>query len=164
MRDGGTLLADHILGLHGFLAERKIRTMMWADMLLYRPEHHCRNGLRTGAWRAIERIPRDIVMFDWCYWPVPSYASSEYLLQAGFSVAGATWHIPRAVAEFARYGAERKLFGMCATTWSNPTFRSIPVVCTLMAGRLFRRPFDGPWEVIRDEAEAQAYRLARQMV
>ncbi len=161
-RDGGLLLAEHVLGLHAFLADRKVRAMMWADMLLYRPEHHTQNGLRTGSWRAIERLPRDIVMFDWCYWPVKGYDTSIYLKGEGFSVVGVTWHIPKAVADFTRFGAEQKLAGMCATTWANPTFRSIPVVCTLMAGRLFRRPFDGPWEAIRDEAEAQAFRLARQ--
>jgi hypothetical protein len=159
-RDGAELLGRLIRTLHGFLAGRRVRTMMWADMLFYRPEHNSQNGRRTGAWRAIRELPRDIVLFDWSYFPVPSYGSTEYLLGEGFPVVGATWHIPQAVASFARYGAARGLDGLCATTWAPPTFRAIPAICTLMAGRLFRRPFEESWLRVRDDAEAMAFRLA----
>jgi hypothetical protein len=158
--DGGELFADHILGLHAHLATQGLEVMMWADMLFHRPEHNTVNGLRTGMWRAIDRLPRDIIMIDWVYSPVPAYGGTEYLLETGFRVMGATWHTPRAIADFSRYAAQRNLYGMCQTVWSGPTLREWPMVCVLLGGKYFQNPRLTEFDQTVAEAKALALELS----
>ena len=161
--DGGTLFADHILGMHAHLKERGLEVMMWADMLLHRPEHNSLNGQRPGTWKAIDRLPRDIIMIDWVYMPVKEYGGSTYLLEKGFRVMGATWHHPRAVPEFSRFAVSHGLYGMCETTWSAPTYRDLPMVCVLLAGKYFQRPDIANDEQGTSEARARAAALDAKM-
>ena len=158
--DGGALFADHVLGMHAHLKRRGLETTMWADMLLHRPEHNMVHGLRPGTWKAIDRLPRDIVMIDWVYTPVKRYGGAEYLMKEGFRVTGATWHHPKAVEEFSRFAVSRGLHGMCATTWTAPVYRDLPLVCVLLAGKYFQTPAAGPHERIVNEAHALAAALA----
>jgi hypothetical protein len=99
-------------------------------------------------------------MMDWVYGPVSAYGGSEYLLGHGFEVMGATWHHPRAVAEFATYAARRGLTGMCATTWATPSLREWPLACVLLAGKYFQDPFSPVYDQAHDQAHALAASLA----
>ena len=159
-RDGARLFADHVNALHDWLEGQGIGCTMWADMLLYEPAHNTTNGLRAGTWRAIDELPRDIVMIDWVYAPVKAYGGSDYLRQKGFRVMGATWHDPRAIPGFARYAAQSGLYGMCQTTWAPPRAREIPLVCVLVAARLFADPSAGPYDQVLQEAQALALRAS----
>lgn len=157
--DGGALFAEHILGLHAHLRSRRQEVIMWADMLLHQPEHNTVNGLRTGMWRAIDRLPRDILMIDWVYSPVKAYGGTEYLLRHGFPVMGATWHTPAAIVEFSRYAAERRLAGMCQTMWSSQSFRDMPLACVLLAGKCFAHPAGLDTDGTQFESQALARSL-----
>lgn len=158
--DGGELFAEHIIRLHEHLAARGQEVMMWADMLLYREEHNCTNGARTGMWRAIDRLPRDIIMIDWVYSPVAAYGSTTYLLDKGFRVMGGLWHQPRAIAEFSRFAAQQGLYGMCQTSWASPSVRDWPMVCVLLAARYFGDPTLADDALVLAEARALAAALA----
>jgi len=156
--DGGELFADHILGLHEHLTKQHQEVMMWADMLLYKPEHNFIHGLRTGMWRAIDRLPRDIIMIDWEYSPVKAYGGTEYLRDNGFRVMGATWHNPRAIAEFSRYAAQTGLYGMCQTLWAGPILQELPAICLFLGGKYFAEP--ALTDHARAQAEAKAFATA----
>jgi|GEM_PF-1526836 len=156
--DGGELFADHILGLHEHLIGQGQEVMMWADMLFYKPEQNFVHGLRAGMWRAIDRLPRDIIMIDWEYSPVKSYGGTEYLRDKGFRVMGATWHDPRAIAEFSRYAAQTGLYGMCQTLWAGPTLRELPAACLFLGGKYFAEP--ALTDHARVMAEAKAFATA----
>jgi hypothetical protein len=119
------LLADDVIHIHGWLAERGIRTLMWGDMLL----DHDRWGA-TGAansenpfWRsgetasAIEQLPRDVVILDWHYSDADDYPTVRYFHDHGFPVWGVGWYEAHAGVALARsvkrYGGE----GMLGSDW-----------------------------------------------
>jgi hypothetical protein len=153
-RDGGELFALHINGLHDVLKGQGVEMWMWADMLLHRPEHQCQHGLRTGAWKAVDLIPRDILMVDWIYHRVPCFGGSLYLQEKGFRAMGATWHMPENIRDWARFAVEHSLEGLMHTTWTAPAIRDVNLVCTLLAGRYFQDPRAPPPEQLIPEAEA----------
>jgi len=157
--DGGKLFADHINALYRRLATQGLEVMMWPDQLLYRPEHNAVNGLRTGMWRAIDALPREIIMIDWVYSPVAAYGGTDYLLEKGFRVMGATWHSPRAIADFSRFAAERNLYGMCQTVWADPILRDWPMIPVLVSGKYFMNPLLEDFAGIVEEAQALASAL-----
>ena len=157
--DGGALFADHINALYRHLANRGQEVIMWADMLLHKEAHNSVNGLRTGMWRAVDALPREIIMLDWVYSPVAAYGGSDYLLEKGFRVMGSTWHTPRAIADFTRYAVERDLYGMCQTTWANPTLRDWPAIPVLTSGKYFMNPALPDLAQAVSEAEALASAL-----
>ena len=159
--DGGVLFANHINGLYDHLAGRGMEVMMWADMLLYREEHNTINGLRTGTWKAIDQLPREIIMVDWVYTPVEAYGGTDYLLEQGYRVMGATWHMASVLPAYCRYAVERELFGMCQTTWSDVSVREWPMLVNLMAAKYFQNPLLENYEEALDEAKALATKLAR---
>ena len=160
-RDGGKLFALHVNQLHAFLKARGLEMMMWADMLLYKPEHQTMNGVRSGTWRAIDQIPRDIWMGDWVYQVVPDFGGSRYLREKGFRVMGATWHTPRNIRDWANFAKQQALAGMIHTTWTVPRIQDINMVCTLLAGKYFQNPAAPPVSDTEPEAEALALSLAR---
>lgn len=157
--DGGELFADHVTGLHAHITALGLEMMMWPDMLFADPRQNHVNGRRTGTWRAIDRLPRDIIMADWVYGVTRAYAGTEYLLEHGFRVLGATWNSPRAVADFSRFAADHDLYGMCATTWSGLLMNNWPLDCVLLAGKYFQDPYFPEFDRAAAEAIALAYAL-----
>ena len=78
-RDPADIYADDVIKIHDFLAERGIRTMLWADKIveITQPDgskwggaeyYYLRNGC-TGCvpatYKSIERIPKDIICINW---------------------------------------------------------------------------------------------------
>ncbi len=59
--DWPDIVADQAITFHDFLAQRNIRAMMWDDMLL--AEHN--GGAPYHTSRALERIPRDMLIANW---------------------------------------------------------------------------------------------------
>jgi hypothetical protein len=72
-RDPAQLFAQHATSLHDHLAEKHCRMWMWSDRLI--------DGKTTGllawqastnnTWRAIDMIPKDILICDWKYVDAP---------------------------------------------------------------------------------------------
>jgi len=88
-RDPAEIFAQHVTRLHDHLAEKGCRMWMWSDRLL--------DGKTSGllAWqasmnntaRAIDMIPKDIVICDWKYEDAPP--TPGYFAIKGFDVLAA---------------------------------------------------------------------------
>ena len=87
------IYADDLTKIHDWLAERGIRTMFWAEKVLdaigLNGEHFGGSELRErrpdgtleitrpATWRAIDRIPRDVIAHHW-YWSIAEYFDDEF--------------------------------------------------------------------------------------
>jgi len=160
--DGGELFANHILGLHEHITGQGLEMLMWPDMLLWEPRQNQINGLRTGTWRAIDRLPRDIILVDWIYGVVKEYVGTRYFLDHGFRVMGATWNEPLAVADYARFAADHQMYGMCATTWAGMLLPNWPLDCLLLGGKYFQDPYYPDFARAAEEAKTLAYVMAEE--
>lgn len=133
-REAAAIYADSVLRLHRFLGERKIRTMMWGDMLLKGDVTGVQDMVHGGMFHsagAIDRLPRDIVILD-CHYRQdnPEFRSSRHFIDKGFPVVGATFEDPRTTANFAGYLRREKegVMGMCATLWYRVQWRHFPAI------------------------------------
>jgi len=66
--------AAHVRRLHGLAADRGLRLGLWADML----------ALLPGA---IPGLPRDVIAYDWYYYPFPRRPRMELRNFAGYDLA-----------------------------------------------------------------------------
>jgi hypothetical protein len=120
------ILAADIVKIHDWLARRKVRTSMWSDMLLdykvWDKKVGAANSLNpyfnSGATHlALQRLPNDIMIFDWHYGAKSDYASVGYFRRNGFLVAGSPWYDPVAAKSLAasvkKYGGQ----GIITTDW-----------------------------------------------
>ena len=143
-RDRAELFAQEVRTLHDFLASRGLRMWMWGDRLI--------DGATTGIgkWeasmngtqRAIDLIPKDVVICDWHYETTPPTAG--YFALKGFDVILASWNRPEVAVEQAelifrlRAGNAAgpigpRLLGVMSTVWE-PTARFLPAFRALRAG------------------------------
>jgi len=130
-RDPAELFAQEVRTLRDFLHGRGVRLWLWGDRLL--------DGRTTGLgkWeaslnnthRAIDLVPKDIVVCDWHYEAAPPTAA--YFALKGFDVIACSWNRPAiAVAQAEQIGALRaapgentvrpRLLGVMATIWEAP--------------------------------------------
>lgn len=121
------VFADHVTRLHDHLAARGVRTMLWADMLLdparFRGACFAHSGCYGGAPdhfdRALDRLPRDIVLCDWHYEMAPEFPSLRHLQDSGFETI-ACGRFPVNMALLTRYALIHRtprFGGMMATLW-----------------------------------------------
>lgn len=113
-KDG--LYAEHMMRLHGMLAERQRQMMIWWH----------EEGFTESA---ADRLAKDIIVFDWHYGNQSSYPSIERLTRLGFTV----WATPAVtryysnrndfqetfgnIRGFLTAAAEAGLTGECTCTW-----------------------------------------------
>ena len=84
----------------------------------------------TGSHRAIDRVPKDIIMCDWHYempavyqrmgHPTP-FLSVRFFQEEGFRVLPAPWRNPKSATAFLRVAiqdATDKMLGVLFTGWS----------------------------------------------
>ncbi len=101
--------------------------MMWADMLLdprcFRDacfsQAGCSGGPPDHLDRALDRLPRDIVMCDWHFEPAREFPTIRYLQDVGFDTLGCSG-FPVNTALFTRYALAhrtRHFLGMMVTAW-----------------------------------------------
>ncbi len=128
-KDKAELFAGEVRLIHDHLADRGRSMWIWGDRLL--------DGKTTGigrweasynnTWRAIDMIPRDIVICDWHYErPDPSAA---YFAMKGLSVITCPWRNPRSavnqVEDMVRFRQNstkemsERFLGVMQTVWSN---------------------------------------------
>lgn len=108
--------AADVQKLHGFLRERGIRTMMWGDMLLggWNPGAP---GWRKAIARAIDSIPRDVMICDWHYGRARAYPSLEHFRQKGFEVIATPWYGRENNLYFAQAARDAGALGMIGSRW-----------------------------------------------
>lgn len=108
--------------LHGWLAKRGIRTMMWGDMLLGPGEgpDACHAASVAAANRLRSELPKDIVIADWHYVDVPPerMKSLDVLREAGFQTVASTWDRPGNIVNFAQAAVTKDAKGLLQTTWA----------------------------------------------
>jgi hypothetical protein len=95
---------------------------MWGDRLIDSAK------INYGHWeasanntaRAVDLIPRDIVICDWHYEPRVAYESVPMFLKKGFRVWPASWRNPEAAKALIDYSLKQKdpkMVGHLNTTW-----------------------------------------------
>ena len=121
-------LHDHLVG------EKGVEMLMWSDRLLdSKATGYGRwEASDTGSCRAIDLVPKDIIMCDWHY-EMPAvyqkmgqekeqpFPSVRFFQEKGFRVLPAPWRNPESAAAFlhvAKQGATDKMLGVLFTGWS----------------------------------------------
>lgn len=128
-KDRSVLFAGEVKALHDHLAEKNKKLYIWGDRLI--------DGRSTGigeweasyndTWRAIDMIPKDVVIFDWHYERADK--TPVYFAMKGLPVITCPWRTPESARQQVRdmvdFRAEstpemkERLLGICETTWSS---------------------------------------------
>lgn len=123
---GDVIFAEHVNQIHGFFASRGIRIMIWNDMLLEikeRYESSVNKRPMTNIYKAIDLIPKSIIILDWYHSKMPGYEfnSVDFFSKRGFPVIRSSFTSPDDIkfrcSEAA--GAGENVLGMLATLWYN---------------------------------------------
>ena len=128
--DPAVLFAGEVTTLHDHLAQKGRELWIWGDRLI--------DGKTTGigeweasynnTYRAVDLIPKDVVICDWHYERADQTA--PYFALKGFRVITCPWRIPSVgvtqVDDMVRYRSEStpemkdRFYGIVETTWSSP--------------------------------------------
>lgn len=121
-------LHDHVVG------QRGKEMLMWADRLVDAKGlgYDLWEGDTFGTYRALDKIPTDIILCDWHYERRSAYPSIKVFLERGFTVWPCSWRNPEAALDFLNAAkhdasslhAEQRLPGMLVTGW-NATGRTL---------------------------------------
>jgi len=123
-KDTGDLFAKAVNELHAHVVEKKgLEMMIWGDRLLdaASTSYGRWEASDTGSHRAIDLVPKDIIICDWHYNRRDDYPSIRLFQQKGFCVLPATWKKPQgavALIKNARKDATDKMLGILFTGWS----------------------------------------------
>ena len=132
-KDVGELFAKAVNELHDHLVgEKGVEMLMWSDRLLdSKTTGYGRwEASDTGSHRAIDRVPKDIILCDWHY-EMPAvyqrmgqekpFPSVQFFQEKGFRVLPAPWRNPESATAFlrvAKQGATDKMLGVLFTGWA----------------------------------------------
>jgi hypothetical protein len=128
--DKAKLFADEVILVRNHLKEKNRELWLWADRFL--------DGRSTGigyweasynfTWRAIDMVPKDIVMCDWHY-ERPDQ-TPIYFAMNGFRVITCPWRTPSTaviqsedMARWVKYATPEmkpRYYGMMQTCWTSP--------------------------------------------
>ena len=130
--DPAKLFAKAVNDIYGHLVkERGVKMLMWADRLIDGQEYDFGEWQSSynGTARAIDMIPKDIIMSPWHYEARPSYPSIPMFIAKGFDVLPASYLDTSAVKSLIDYSYEfagnDKMLGHMFTTWSVHTIDSL---------------------------------------
>ncbi|MBN2353750.1 MAG: family 20 glycosylhydrolase [Spirochaetales bacterium] len=120
---------DHVAGKRGK------EMFMWADRLIDAAaiDYGEFEAAKNGTHRAVDRIPKGIVLCDWHYKKRKTYPSLPMFLAKGFRVLPASWNDPAAVRSLVEYSLETNspaMLGHLCTLWLEraPGFSRAPQV------------------------------------
>ncbi len=117
------IFAKAINDYHKHIVDKhKIEMLMWGDRLIDSSK------INYGSWeasanntaKAIDLIPRDIIICDWHYELRAAYESVPMFLKKGFRVWPASWLKPEAAKSLIDYSLKQnnpKMVGHLNTTW-----------------------------------------------
>ena len=123
------LLLEHLLFLHGVLAEHRCRAIIWHDMFLELDREKWGDCVlldrnTPNPHEILDRLPRDIVLAVWHYhhpeepplgelcWPTAAHFAAK-----GFPVLLCPCFDERGIITMAEQAADTGLPGMLQTTW-----------------------------------------------
>lgn len=119
--------ADHYQKIYNICKKNDKKVMMYGDIILSHPE-------------ILERIPKDIIIVDWHYFPRFEYPSTQTFSEAGFNyiVSPTVWNFNASFPEsflaipnietLTRSGIENNSIGMINSCWGDygsETFREL---------------------------------------
>jgi hypothetical protein len=113
------LMLKNYRRLDGWLRKRKVRTIIWGDMLLERegpPSDHAASGAEARARRAA--LPRGALVADWHYNARGGFPSLELLQKDGLDPIACTWYQPMNIFRFALAAKKAGARGLLQTTWA----------------------------------------------
>lgn len=119
------LFLQDVTRVHNYLKQRGVATWMWGDMLISPAEFPNMNavgldGLVDGYSKDLRsRLPKDIVICDWHYFPDKEYPSLDAFQHDGFRVIAATWENEEAIGSFTKYAKTHNAYGVMDTIWYN---------------------------------------------
>ncbi len=132
-KDVGDLFAKVVNELHDHLVREKgVEMLMWSDRFLdSKTTGYGRwEASDTGSARAIDLVPKDIILCDWHY-ELPSvyqrmgqetpFPSVQFFQDKGFRVLPSPWRNPESATAFlevAQQNATEKMLGVLFTGWS----------------------------------------------
>jgi Glycosyl hydrolase family 20, catalytic domain len=123
-QDPGVLFAKAVNELHGHLVrKRRVEMLMWGDRLIDAAKYDYGEweAAKNGTAKAIDLIPKDIIICDWHYAVRESYPSIPMFVEKGFRVIPAGWENVDATRSFINYSRSQagpKMLGYMFTTWS----------------------------------------------
>ncbi len=125
--DPGKLLADWVTRLHDHLAQKGIETWMWGDRLISSAEcaHGPWDASNNGTHTARGKVPSDIVITDWHYYPWGRYPSVDIFAEAGHRIWPSCYNVPENATAFFDYAKEHDkghIAGIMMTVWSPVRF------------------------------------------
>jgi len=137
------ILHDHIVKEKGW------KMMMWGDRLNHAQEfgYHAWEGDIWDTWKAIDLIPKDIIIADWHYdMNEKGFAGIEAFLEKGFTVIPAGWRELKQARflldEALKYkksakekGCTGNMAGMMITCWSEVTNELLDTLLTSLKAR-----------------------------
>jgi len=121
--DHGDLFAEVINAYHSHLVKKRgVEMLMWGDRLLSRMEtgYSHWNADDKGMFRAIDRIPRDIIICDWMYQKLDRYPSIDIFQAKGFRTLSCGWNkveATEALIDYALRTRTDKYMGHICTVW-----------------------------------------------
>ena len=148
--------------LHDFFAERGIKTMMWGDMLLYLKNMDAsRGGPPMNIYKALDKIPKDIIICDWHYAPRKSYPSLNYFQERGFQVIAVPWYKKENIFYFAKEAVRGDALGIIGSTWGGNTLLSEGVQREQFNGLLLTAEY--AWTSNRPSLNVKGYSVKEQL-
>lgn len=108
------VFAEEVKRLHDFVTGKKrLRMCMWGDQLLV--EHN--GGAPHHTARALDQVPRDIIIFDWHYGASKTFPSVAFFEEHGFDVVASGWYEPINVTYLSKAALDQGVLGYGGTTW-----------------------------------------------
>jgi len=123
-KDPAELFAKAVNEYHEHLVKnRGLEMLMWGDRLIDAETHDYGRweASVTGSARAVDMIPRDIIICDWHYEERETYPSIPMFLDKGFRVLPSGWRDVEATEALITYAYtfdSPKMMGHLFTTWS----------------------------------------------
>ncbi|MCS7191356.1 MAG: beta-N-acetylhexosaminidase, partial [Armatimonadetes bacterium] len=124
--DSAQLLAKHIAKVNEFLKGRGVKMVIWHDMLLSpdwekeigAPIGPANGGPPQNTAKAIDLIPKDVVLNYWFYEPFEKYPALDWFKGKGFEVWASPWQTPFSLVRY----AQGKNIPTMGTIWADPMF------------------------------------------
>ncbi|MCL2603151.1 MAG: family 20 glycosylhydrolase [Defluviitaleaceae bacterium] len=142
------ILHDHIVREKGW------QMLMWADRLNNAKEfgYHAWEGDIWDTWKAIDLIPKDIIMADWHYdMNEQGFRGIERFIEKGFTVLPAAWRkldqTQYLLDEALKWrdsakekGYSGAMAGMMVTSWNNCTNEFLDAMLPMLKDRIQEEP------------------------
>ena len=123
-KDPGELFAKAVNELHRHLVrKRRVEMLVWGDRLIDAAKYDYGEweAAKNGTAKAIDLIPKDIIICDWHYEVRDSYPSIPMFIEKGFRVLPSGWKDVEATKAYIKYSRSHdgpKMLGYLFTTWS----------------------------------------------